>query len=154
MSGCFASRHVAALPMETSAPLRVTAISLLARKTTGREIAKSERRGAWVAARVAGAAPRGSGTVSIVLRIALVLLGSTLVACSASVEQAPVCARYTACIRALDEVRGLETDLDRFDPGGACWGSEEGGVLCERACTRGLVFESSRGPNPPQECRP
>jgi hypothetical protein len=77
-----------------------------------------------------------------------------LSACGGGVEQAPACARYTACIRALDERVERETDLDRFDPGGPCWGSEVGGTLCERACTRGLAWEAARNPDPPAECRP
>lgn len=77
-----------------------------------------------------------------------------LVGCEATVEQAPACARYTECIRALDERSGQPTDLDRFDPGGACWGSEQGAELCEHACERGLRWEAERRDDPPQECRP
>lgn len=82
---------------------------------------------------------------------ALVLaLGS----CRAEVEQTTACARYTACVRALDEASSRETDVDRFDPGGACWGSEAGATLCDRACTRGLAWEARRSASPPEECRP
>lgn len=77
---------------------------------------------------------------------------ATLAACRAEVEQAPACARYTACIRALDEAAGRETDLDRFDPGGACWGSETGATACARACTRGLAWEARRNTAPLAEC--
>lgn len=77
-----------------------------------------------------------------------------LASCRAEVAQSPACDRYTACIRALDELSSRETDVDRFDPGGACWGSEAGATLCDRACTRGLAWESRRTPAPPQECRP
>jgi len=86
------------------------------------------------------------------------LVLAPLVACQASVEQAPACVRYTACIRALDELaegpQPRETNLDRFDPGGACWGSETGALLCERACARGLRWETRRNPTPPPECQP
>lgn len=89
------------------------------------------------------------------LRIAAAcVLVAALVACREGVEQAPACARYTACIRALDEAAGRETDLDRFDPGGACWGSDAGATLCARACDRGLAFEQRRSPAPPLECQP
>ena len=82
------------------------------------------------------------------------LLCLAVFGCGEGVEQAPSCARYTACIRALDEARGIETDLDRFDPGGPCWNSEEGALVCERACTAGLAFEARRSPDPPAECVP
>jgi len=89
------------------------------------------------------------------LRAALLgVLLLPLAACRAEVEQAPACARYTACIRALDEAAGRETDVDRFDPGGACWGSETGATACERACTRGLRWEAQRNATAPAECRP
>jgi hypothetical protein len=89
------------------------------------------------------------------LRIAMsCMFLAALVACREGVEQAPACERYTACIRALDDAAGRETDLDRFDPGGGCWGSDVGGTLCERACERGLAFESRRNPVLPMECRP
>lgn len=77
-----------------------------------------------------------------------------LAGCRAEVEQAPACARYTACIRALDDAANRETDLDRFDPGGGCWGSEVGATACEHACTRGLDWEARRNPAPPAECQP
>lgn len=82
------------------------------------------------------------------------LAGAAFLSCGGGVEQAPSCARYAECIRALDELRGIETDLDRFDPGGPCWGSEEGAKVCTQACTRGLAFEAERWPDPPAECRP
>lgn len=69
------------------------------------------------------------------------------------VEQARSCQRYVACIRALDASLGRETDLERFDAGGACWGSEEGALLCERACTRGIEWYSTQ-PGAPAECQP
>lgn len=77
-----------------------------------------------------------------------------LAACRSEVEQRPACARYTACIRALDEAADRETDVDRFDPGGACWGSEDSATACERACTRGLAWEASRSAITPAECQP
>lgn len=86
--------------------------------------------------------------------VVLGLVVSGVFAACGGVEQAPACDRYTTCIRALDERMERETNLDRFDPGGACWGSEEGGTLCERACERGLLWEATRNPDPPAECRP
>jgi hypothetical protein len=88
-----------------------------------------------------------------VRRLAVLVILGLSPACDDGVEQAPACARYTACIRALDERVERETNLDRFDPGGACWGSVEGGTLCARACTRGLAWEAMRNPDPPAECR-
>lgn len=76
-----------------------------------------------------------------------------LVACDDGEAQAPVCEQYTACIRSLDELAGVETNLDRFDPGGACWNSEEGAKSCARACTRGLEWERARRVDAPDSCR-
>ena len=84
----------------------------------------------------------------------LLMLGFLLAAaCATEVEQAPVCEHYVECIRSLDELAGVETDLDRFDPGGACWGSEEQGKICIRACTRGLEWENERRTDAPEACR-
>lgn len=82
------------------------------------------------------------------------LAASLLGACNSPYEQAQSCEQYTACIRAQDELDGVETNLDRFDPGGACWGSEEQSKVCERACTRGLAFERARRADAPVECGP
>lgn len=92
-------------------------------------------------------ASRGSRALGF---LAALLLG----ACKPSGEQAAACEQYTACVRAQDQLDGVETNLDRFDPGGACWGSEEQSRVCERACTRGLAFERARRADAPPECGP
>lgn len=91
--------------------------------------------------------PAGSRALGFV---AALLLG----ACKPSGEQAASCEQYSACVRAQDQLDGVETNLDRFDPGGACWGSEEQSKVCERACTRGLAFERARRADAPPECGP
>jgi hypothetical protein len=75
-------------------------------------------------------------------------------ACDEGVGQAAACERYVACIRALDQRRGQITNLDRFEAGGPCWGSQEGATLCERACVRGLQWEAQRDLAAPVECDP
>lgn len=76
-----------------------------------------------------------------------------LLACAPEPEQPPVCEQYTACIRSLDALAGHETDLDRFDPGGACWNSEETAKACVHACTRGLEWEQSWRDPLPEACQ-
>lgn len=85
--------------------------------------------------------------------VGLALLAATLASCEGP-EQAPTCQQYTACIRALDQAAGFETNLDRFDPGGACWASEEQGKLCAQACSRGLIWERERWAVLPEVCQP
>lgn len=83
----------------------------------------------------------------------LLAVAAALAAACDGVEQADACERYVACVRALDVSLDRVTDLDRFDVGGACWGSEEGALLCERACDRGLEWQS-RQSAAPAECQP
>ena len=82
-----------------------------------------------------------------------VLISLTLwtVGC-AEVEQSSSCATYVACIQAKDDVDGVETDLDRFEPDGACWGSPEGASLCDRACVNGLDWMQGAYADLPEEC--
>lgn len=68
--------------------------------------------------------------------------------------QAESCQRYVACIRALDERDGKETNVDRFDPGGACWNGEEQAHVCDQSCERGLEWLSDRYDDLPAECVP
>lgn len=58
--------------------------------------------------------------------------------CTASPPQAASCAQYVECVRTLDARDGVETDVERFEAHGDCWGSDEGALLCARACTRGI----------------
>lgn len=85
--------------------------------------------------------------------LSLLAVAAALGAACDGVEQAGACERYVACIRALDATLDRATDLDRFDVGGACWGSEEGALLCERACNRGLEWQA-RQAAAPGECQP
>lgn len=86
-------------------------------------------------------------------RMSLMAVVAALLAGCDGVPQTQSCERYVACIRTLDASRGHETDLERFDAGGACWGSEEGALLCDRACTRGLEYQKQQ-PDAPAECGP
>lgn len=63
-----------------------------------------------------------------------------LLACNGPAEQSPQCARYVECVRARDVALGIQTDVERFLPGGACWGGFEGGELCTNGCENGLAF--------------
>ena len=85
--------------------------------------------------------------------LTLFAAAAALSAACDGVEQAGACERYVACIQAVDANLGRATDVDRFDAGGACWGSEEGALLCERACNRGLEWQG-RQPTAPAECQP
>lgn len=76
-----------------------------------------------------------------------------LSACSESVEQAPSCTRYVECVEELDEEEGVQTDLERFVPGGNCWNSDVGAELCATACERGLLLIQERREDAPEACR-
>lgn len=68
--------------------------------------------------------------------------------------QSPACARFVACVGALDAQRGRHTNVVRFTEGGPCWTAEEAGAtLCTAACERGLPL-LARGAAPiPEACR-
>ena len=70
------------------------------------------------------------------------------------VEQTAACADYVRCLEARDAVLGTETDADRFDVGGACWGGAEGAHLCDTACSNGLAWLRDVEPDLPAECAP
>jgi hypothetical protein len=74
-------------------------------------------------------------------------------ACEAP-QPTDACSRYTECVRALDEQRAQETNLDRFDPGGACWGHHEQARVCTAACEAGRALVFERWEDPPEECAP
>ncbi len=91
------------------------------------------------------------------LRLATLLLAASATASAAGcdeAEQADTCERYVACVRAIDEREGRFTNLDRFDPGGACWGRDEQAHVCEQSCEAGLAWLAERIPDPPVECSP
>ena len=75
-----------------------------------------------------------------------------LAAGCAEVTQTASCADYVSCIQAIDDAAGTETDLDRFDVGGVCWGNPEGAALCDRACGNGLAWMRESYSNLPEEC--
>ena len=72
----------------------------------------------------------------------------------AEVEPSASCEEYVACIRSQDAVSGVETDLARFEEGGACWDSPQGAGLCDRACTNGLEWMRDEVLDLSEECGP
>jgi len=74
-----------------------------------------------------------------------------LVGC-ADVEPTDACIEYVSCIQAQDEVNGLQTDLVRFEAGGACWTNPDIAALCDRGCVNGMDWLQEAGENLPQEC--
>ena len=74
-----------------------------------------------------------------------------LLAC-AEVAQTPACASFVACVAARDAEQGATTDVLRFEPSGACWGSPAGADLCDRSCENGLAWLRDTEPNPPEAC--
>lgn len=78
----------------------------------------------------------------------LVLL---LIGC-AQVEQSASCATYVSCVQAQDAIKGIETDVVRFEPGGACWINPDAGALCDRGCTNGMLWIQETGSDLPEEC--
>ena len=76
-----------------------------------------------------------------------------LAACAGGpVAQSPDCAAYVACVQAEDKAAGRATDLARFAAGGPCWGNEDIGALCTRACGKALDRIAAREPGAPREC--
>jgi hypothetical protein len=75
-----------------------------------------------------------------------------LAGCGGEVEQREACVDYVVCVQARDAALGYETDVVRFDIGGACWGGVQGADLCETACIQGLEFLREREPGLPGEC--
>lgn len=84
------------------------------------------------------------------------LLGSLILsACFGSpVDQAPQCARYVACVEALDVAEGATTDLTRYAQGGGCWANAATAEFCTTSCGRGLERLRARLPSVPPECAP
>lgn len=74
-------------------------------------------------------------------------------ACQPSVEQTEACNQYVACVQAQDEVLGESTNLDRYLEDGPCWGSPEGGELCDQSCIKGLDFIRDRYTDLPGACQ-
>lgn len=84
---------------------------------------------------------------------AMLLITFALGACSSEgPAQTEACEAYVSCLQARDARLGVQTNADRFEAGGACWGSEDGAHLCDTACSRGLEFLASHDPAP--ECQP
>ncbi|HEX5751796.1 MAG TPA: hypothetical protein VFZ09_36590 [Archangium sp.] len=84
--------------------------------------------------------------------LGLSLLGGT--GCEGRQPQSASCQKFVACVNALDEARGSRTNLARFEPEGACWGSPEGAKLCGDACERGVGVMRERMPELPGACAP
>lgn len=90
------------------------------------------------------------------MRALLLVAASSLSACwGGAVPQAPVCAAWVACTRAVDARDGLpRANLERFEAGGFCWNNSELAEGCTTACTRGLERVRVRDAAAPGECRP
>ena len=54
-------------------------------------------------------------------------------------EQGPECRAFVACVAKLDAVKLTQTNVSRFLPEGACWGSDKSARVCESSCRRGVV---------------
>lgn len=75
------------------------------------------------------------------------------VACGGGIEPTPDCETYVACVRAHDAALGIETDLDRFESGGACWDNGEIATLCDDGCRNGLDWLRTAWDPAPEACR-
>lgn len=62
---------------------------------------------------------------------------SILSGCGA--EQGPDCRAFVACVAKLDALKSTQTNVSRFLPQGACWGSEKSAQVCESSCRRGVA---------------
>jgi hypothetical protein len=73
-----------------------------------------------------------------------------------AVDPSPECAGYVRCIEAIDlaATPPQETDLVRYQVGGACWGNHVLGDGCTTSCRRALDRIRPRQPAPPAECAP
>jgi hypothetical protein len=76
------------------------------------------------------------------------------VACGEAVEPTAACQAWTSCVAARDAVAGIETDVVRFAPGGACWDNPEIAELCDRGCVSGLDWLRETEPGAPAACQP
>jgi hypothetical protein len=70
------------------------------------------------------------------------------------VEMTPDCQAWVACTEARNEARGITSNLDRYQEGGACWANAEIGHLCATSCTRGLEYLRDRFTDLPEVCAP
>lgn len=65
-----------------------------------------------------------------------VLMGCISLGCGT--EQGPECRAFVACVAKLDSLKSTQTNVARFSPEGACWGSDKSARVCESACRRGV----------------
>jgi hypothetical protein len=70
------------------------------------------------------------------------------------VEVTSDCKAWVACTEARNEARGITSNLDRYQEGGACWSNAEIGHLCATSCTHGLEYLRERFTNLPEVCTP
>lgn len=61
-------------------------------------------------------------------------------------EQGPACKAFVRCVSELDTQRSTSTNVERFQPGGACWNGSKGAAVCENACRRGITLLSEQEP--------
>lgn len=87
---------------------------------------------------------------SLMLGCVLLMVG-ILPGCQEA-EQTVACQQYVSCVRAMDQAESRVSNLERFEPNGACWGGPEGATLCDRSCERGLEWIAERYDNAPAAC--
>lgn len=72
-----------------------------------------------------------------------------------AVPQAPVCAAWVSCVRALDARDARpRANLERFEVDGFCWNNGELAKGCTTGCERALERIRARDPDAPAECAP
>lgn len=87
-------------------------------------------------------------------RLNHLLLAAASFACAQPLEPTPACVSYVACEQARDAQLGINTDMVRFQPGGACWDNPEISELCDRGCASGITWLRAAEPSLPAACAP
>lgn len=67
------------------------------------------------------------------------LLLALTAATGCGAAQGPDCRAFVACVAKLDALKLTQTNVSRFLPEGACWGSDKGAQVCESSCRRGVI---------------
>ena len=87
-------------------------------------------------------------------RLNQLLLAAATFACAQPLEPTPACVSYVACQQARDSLLGINTDMVRFQTGGACWGNPEISDLCDRGCASGIAWLRTAEPSLPAAFAP
>lgn len=67
------------------------------------------------------------------------LLLALTAATGCGAAQGPDCRAFVACVAKLDALKLTQTNVSRFLPEGACWGSDKSAQVCESSCRRGVI---------------